>query len=141
VSEAVAARKNFLESYPGLKRVKEDLIPEDAARGYFIGFDGRIVLCDSDHLMLAGYLQNGENLVMKYATRLWYQEMKRLGIPFLYTNFVHDENIWQVPDREGYAEESGKLMADCIVRAGENFGLNCPMAGNFKIGMNWLETH
>jgi len=141
VGEAVQARKQFLDGYPGLKRVKQEIIPEDAERGYFVGFDGRLVFCDSEHLMLAGYLQNGENLIMKYANRLWWNELRKLGIPFQQVNMVHDEFQTLVLDEEGYPEEAGKVMAQSIVQAGIDLGVKCPQAGKAKIGMNWYDTH
>jgi DNA polymerase-1 len=80
--DAEAAVAKFIAAYPGLKLLREDRIPRDAARGYFQGFDGRFVKCDSEHLMLAGYLQSGESTIMKYATQLWQAEAreKRLNI-------------------------------------------------------------
>ena len=141
VGEAVQARKQFLEGYPGLKRIKQELIPADAERGYFEGFDGRKVFCDSEHLMLAGYLQNGENLIMKYANRLWQTELKKLHIPFQQVNMVHDEFQTLVLDEEGFPEEAGKVMAQSIVQAGIDLGVKCPQAGKAKIGMNWYDTH
>lgn len=46
-SDAKAAVNNFLEFYPGLKELKQSRIPRDAARGYFVGLDGRKVVCHS----------------------------------------------------------------------------------------------
>ena len=141
VGEAVVARKSFLEGYPGLKRLKEEIIPDDAARGYFVGFDGRKVFCDSEHLMLAGYLQNGENLIMKYAERLWYNKLKELKIPFKLANMVHDEWQTQILDEDGMPEIAGQEMANSIVQAGIDLGVKCPQAGTPKYGYNWLQTH
>jgi len=92
-------------------------------------------------LMLAGYLQNGENLIMKYANRLWQTELKKLHIPFQQVNMVHDEFQTLVLDEEGYPEEAGKVMAQSIVQAGIDLGVKCPQAGKAKIGMNWYDTH
>src|SRR5690606_29196219 len=72
---------NFISSYPKLKDLKRTQIPADARRGYFIGLDGRKVICDSEHLMLAGYLQNGEAIIMKGACIEWQNELRRQGIP------------------------------------------------------------
>ena len=68
----------------------------DASRGYFDGLDGRKVQCNSEHLMLAGYLQNGEAVVMKHANVLWQKELKGLGIKYNQVDFVHDE--WQTEE-------------------------------------------
>jgi DNA polymerase-1 len=145
--------EQFIEYYPGLKKLKKDIIPEDAKRGYFQGFDGRWVKIVGDeqrsreHFCLAGYLQNGETVVMKHAMRRWYTNLRHMGIPFLIVNFVHDEWQTEVPDYN-----TGLIVAheqaSAIKYAGEYLNLNCPMAGSIlsshgkiAIGSNWLETH
>lgn len=139
-NEARSAMEAFLSYYPGLRGLKDHRIPVDAARGYFIGLDGRLVACDSEHLMLAGYLQNGEAVIMKTANLIWIDKLKKEKIPFRQVNFVHDE--WQVEVQSlTDATKAGTLMIQAIEEAGIKLKLNCPLAGNSKIGRNWLETH
>lgn len=64
MKEAEQAVNNFIKAYPGLERLKKEVIPSFVRKGFFNGFDGRPVVCDSEHLMLAGMLQNGEKVVM-----------------------------------------------------------------------------
>ena len=146
--EAKAAVAQFIERNPGLKRLKEEVIPRDAERGYFEGLDGRLVMCDSAHHMLAGYLQNGECVIMKRANILWRQRLREEGIPFMQVNFVHDE--WQTEvDRDmALAKRVAEIQADSIRQVGLDLNLNCPMAGSFinthkelAIGANWSLTH
>jgi DNA polymerase-1 len=144
--EAREALDNFIESTPGLKRLKKKEIPKDASRGYFEGLDGRLILCDSEHKMMAGYLQNGEAVCMKWATRLWYNRLKQEGIPFWLINFVHDE--WQTETLdERYnneltlAEYTGKVQVWALEQTGLELNLKCPLTGESKIGYNWFETH
>lgn len=135
------ARERFLEAYPGLKELKENIIPGDARRGYFVGFDGRLVKCDNEHLMLAGYLQNGETVVMKHANILWRKWLDERGIPYRQCNFVHDEWQTRVMGGRGTAELVGDLQARAIEVAGESLGVKCPLKGDYRIGNNWYETH
>jgi DNA polymerase-1 len=138
--EAREAVDRFLSYYPGLRALKDYRIPSDADRGYFIGLDGRAVACDSEHLMLAGYLQNGEAVIMKTANLIWRENLKKEGIPFRQVNFVHDE--WQVEVNSlTDATKAGTIMVSAIEEAGVKLKLNCPLAGNSKTGRNWLETH
>ena len=133
-------KQQFIEAYPGLERLREETIPKDARRGYFQGFDGRLVACSSEHLMLAGYLQNGEAVIMKHANVEWRTRLLRDAVPFWQRNFVHDE--WQTEtDTERNAHRVGRTQAEAIRLVGERFRLNCPMAGNYNIGKNWLDTH
>lgn len=139
VIRAEEAVDNFVRAYPGLARLKTEVIPADARRGYFEGFDGRLVRCSSEHLMLAGYLQNGEQVIMKHARRLWKKELDEKAIWHKQVNFVHDE--WQTVCLLPSAIAVGQIQARAIVNAGQDLGVNCPQAGEFKIGLNWAETH
>lgn len=148
IAEAKEAIANFLKRYPGLKQLKTKQIPADAKRGYFEGFDGRLVLCDSEHLMLAGYLQNGESVIMKTANLIWRTELQRLKIPFKQVNFVHDEWQTEVQNDMDIATKVAEIQADAIRQAGEVLNLRCPMAGSIMnahkklaIGRTWSETH
>ncbi len=135
------ALDRFVRSYTGLARFKKEVVPRDAKRGFFQGLDGRCVKCDSEHHMLAGYMQNYEAVIMKYANLLWRKELDDLGIKYRQVNFIHDE--WQT---EVFADLEtagivGRIQADSIRKIGESFGLRCPMGGTYRIGKNWTETH
>lgn len=140
IAQAKKAEQNFLDSLPELRKVKKLIVPRDASRGYFIGLDGRKVECSSEHLMLAGYLQNGEAVVMKHATVKWTGKAKREGIRFRLLDLVHDE--WQVecPTKEE-AERIGKLMCESLEEVGRDLDLFCPLSGEYTIGKNWRDTH
>lgn len=134
------AKKNFIEAYPGLARLRTEVVPKDARRGYFQTFDGRFIVCDSEHLMMAGYLQAGEMCIMKHANVLWRRWADEQGIPYVQRNFVHDE--WQTTTSgESNALTLGRLQCEAITQVGLHFGLHCPMAGETRYGKNWYETH
>lgn len=148
IEEARVACNNFLENYPGLKDLKQYKIPYDASRGYFLGLDNRYVLCNNEHLMLAGYLQNGEAIAMKRANVLWRTKLISEGIPFWQVNFVHDEFETETVNDIEIAKYIAKVQADSIRQVGEDLKLKCPLAGSYinshgklTIGTNWYETH
>jgi DNA polymerase-1 len=158
-AEAKEANENFIEKYPGIKFIKTRVIPEDAAKGFFEGLDGRCVYIYGDdedqrrHFAFAGYLQNGEKIIMSRALRIWYPKL--LKFPgFKIRNFVHDE--WQFCVKRDYdvALEAANIVSDSIAEAGKILKLRCPMAGSIlatqkgpdgkprmAIGDNWMETH
>jgi DNA polymerase-1 len=138
---ARSARGAFVGGYPGLEALKNDKIPCDASRGYFEGLDGRYVVCDSEHLMLAGYLQNGEAVVMKMANIRWRSQLIKERVPFWQVNFVHDEWQTETIDDDDVANYIKQVQAQAIVDVGIELGLNCPLAGSGGSGYNWLETH
>lgn len=146
-AEAKKANDDFITFYPGLRALKSNLIPRDAARGYFEGFDGRYVSIVGDdqgsreHFCLAGYLQNGETIVMKRAKQLWYPRLVREKVPFELVNFVHDEWQTQVNADKAVAEYVSQVQKDAIREAGELLNLLCPMSGSSDIGHTWKDTH
>lgn len=148
-TQAKEAVDSFLEFYPGLKALKSKQIPADASRGFFIGLDGRKVVCSSEHLMLSGYLQNGEKVIMAMCGVIWEAELRERGIPFEVLNWVHDE--WQVmcPDDDEIAAQITDAQLRSFITVTEMLKLRCPMAGTtttnpdtgFIGGYNWKETH
>lgn len=146
-SQAKDAVGNFLNFYPGLKKLKDEIIPNDAARGYFIGLDGRKVACDSEHLMLAGYLQNGEKVIMSLAGLMWQDELDARNIPYEFLLWVHDE--WQIAieDNDDLAKEVSDLQIQAFHKVGELLNMKCPLEGTTSIhngfigGYTWQETH
>lgn len=135
------AKRLFTEAYPGLAKLRKEIIPRDASRGYFKSFDGRIVCCDSEHLMMAGYLQTGEACIMKHANVLWRKELDERGVTYRQVNFVHDEWQTEVDGDRSTAELVASIQQRSIRTVGERFNLKCPMDGDSRIGMNWYETH
>jgi DNA polymerase-1 len=140
-SEADKAKENFLQRYPGYAHLRNVQTPRDADRGYFVGVDGRKVNVRDKHRVIAGYLQNTEVVVMKTANLIWQDQLEAEGIPFKQVDFVHDEWQTECPRDRRLAEYIGEVQARAIVLAGEKLRLNCPMAGNFRVGRNWYQTH
>lgn len=138
VSVAKAIKEYMYTIYPGLKTLR-DRIRTDAERGYFINLDGRPVKCDSEHKMLAGYLQAGEASIMKVAVRRATEKLQEARLPFKLVNMVHDEMLFLGPSNE--APEAKKITEEAIAWAGQELKLNCPMKGEGKYGLNWLEVH
>jgi DNA polymerase-1 len=138
--QASNANNQFLDAFPELKKLKQHKIPTDASRGYFIGLDGRKVPCNSEHLMLAGYLQNGESVIMKHSNVLWYKWLKEAKIPFWQADFVHDEWQTETTSKE-YADIIGEEQCRSIEQVGKDLGLFCPLAGKHSVGKSWAQTH
>jgi DNA polymerase-1 len=137
--EAKIAVESFIAYYPGLRELKRSTIPADAARGYFVGLDGRFVRCDNAHLMLAGYLQNGESVIMKLACQYWHSRLILEKVPFRFVNDVHDE--WQTECPESVSEYIQAVQIESFPIIGDRLKMNCPLAGSGSIGHNWMETH
>ena len=131
-------KDSFLKATPALADLKAN-VAESAAKGYVTGLDGRKVFIRSEHAALNSLLQSAGALIMKQALIILdkYATMYRLDYKFV--GNIHDE--FQVEVREDQAERFGQLAASCIEAAGIHFKLRCPLAGDYKVGANWAETH
>lgn len=138
-AEAKGAIENFLGFYPGLAELKRTRIPRDAERGYFEGLDGRFVVCNDAHFVLAGYLQNGEAVIMKRAQRIWAAKLDRERVFWKLHTWPHDE--WQTSARPDEAAYVGSVQADSIRIAAEELKMNLPFAGETRSGATWAQTH
>lgn len=136
-------KDRFLKNLPALKKLKDRLRQRVDETHSIIGLDGRVLPCESAHLAMGSLLQGFEAVVMKKATWLLYQDLTSRGfvhgVDFGFCVMVHDE--WQLSARKEIADEVGKAAGAAIAKAGEMFESLCPLAGAYKIGKNWAETH
>lgn len=140
-SLATAAISSFLNNTPGLKRLKEVEIPRDARRGYFVGLDGRRVKNNSEYLMLAGYLQNGESIAIKMWTVLKMRMAREAGLNVKLLAVVHDETQTKVVGSYEDAAMFASLEAGAMHEVSKKLGMFCPLTVSSNIGVNWKETH
>lgn len=146
--EAKQSIERFISFYPGLKLLKSEGIPADARKGFFRGFDGRLVIPkgedqnEREYYMLGGYLQNGEAVIMKKAYAIWSKQMEEEGIIYKYVNWIHDEWQIELPTKDlTIAKRCGIIQVQAIEEVGRLYNLNCPLTGESKIGTNWQQTH
>ena len=131
-------KDQFLSALPSLAALKTRA--SDAAKtGGLVGLDGRIIEIKSAHFALSAYLQGAESCVMKWAMIDWQLEVRRLKLDAKQVAIVHDE--FQIEVHKDQADIVGKTVVNSIIKAGTHFKMNCPMDGEYKIGLNWSETH
>ena len=131
-------QRDFLTNLPSLKTLRDKVISA-AESGYLTGLDGRLLHVRSTHAALNTLLQSAGAIVMKRAVILLTESCKEWKINYRLLGQIHDEI--QVEVQENQAEPFGDLAVHCIKQAGEDFKLNCPLDGNYKIGTTWRETH
>ncbi|MFN3582794.1 DNA polymerase [Phenylobacterium sp.] len=136
------ARRRIEEGLPALGKLQA-LVKEKAKRGYLKGLDGRLLHVRSQHSALNTLLQGGGAIVMKKALVLCYRAFLERGWQhgreFAFVANVHDE--FQKEVQEQHADTAGQIAAWSIARAGEAFGLKCPLAGAYQIGHSWADSH
>lgn len=142
LSGARDALARYSSSLDGLQRLLKEDIPRDAARGYFVGIDGRKVAYDKEHGMLAGYLQSAESIILKRTAWRGREECIRRGYDVKLLNLVHDEIQTEVGTTDrAIAEEVGQIFADGYKGAAEYYRLRCPFAGGVSLGTTWQNSH
>lgn len=131
-------KEKFLTNTPSLRDLRER-VSVASGRGYVLGLDRRRVYVRSEHSALNTLLQSAGAIVMKKALCLLDEYATLWGLDYRFVGNIHDEIQTEV--REDQAEKFGRLAVSCIEAAGQHYKLNCPLAGEYKIGDNWSETH
>ena len=131
-------KDKFLRNTPSLGKLRER-VSLAAGRGYVYGLDGRRVYVRSEHAALNTLLQSAGAIVMKKALALLDEYATKWKIDYNFIGNIHDEIQTEV--RANKADVFGRLATSCIEAAGIHFKLNCPLAGDYKVGDTWAETH
>lgn len=130
----------FFRNVPGLKQLIENIQYEfKHNKGRLETIDGGFVLCPSLNAALNYKIQSAGAIVMKLTTILLDEQAKREGLWFAKVGDIHDEG--QLETRADTADDLGRMAVACITRAGEELGFRVPLTGDYKVGINWSETH
>lgn len=132
-------KSRFLKNTPSLKSLRETVGRIAANSGTLPGLDGRRLQVRSEHAALNTLLQSAGAIVMKQALVILNDELRRAKIDYKFVANVHDE--WQIEVEESRADDVGKLGAKSIELAGVSLNMRCPLAGEYKVGNSWKETH
>lgn len=131
-------KERFLGNTPALESLRERVV-RASGRGYIRGLDGRRLHVRSGHAALNTLLQAAGAVVMKKALVILDKYAKEWELDYKFIGNVHDEVQTEV--REAHADKFGWLGVECLKAAGIEFGLRCPLDGEYKIGTTWAETH
>lgn len=137
--EGQKLKADFLKNTPSLKELREKVGRIAENTGTLPGLDGRRIHVRSAHAALNSLLQSAGAIVMKQALVILNDELRKAKIDYKFVANVHDE--WQIEVEESRAEEAGKLGAKAIELAGVSLNMRCPLAGEYKVGNSWKETH
>jgi len=137
-TEGKKLKSDFLDNTPALSFLRKRVI-QDSDKGWIMGLDGRKLHIRSSHAALNTLLQSAGAIVMKRAVVLLDKFAKEYNINYKLVGQIHDEIQAEV--QESQADFFGSLGVDCIKKAGIDFKLNCPLDGEYNVGMTWKETH
>ncbi|MCD7896357.1 MAG: DNA polymerase [Planctomycetaceae bacterium] len=143
IQEGKKLRAKFLRGLPALRSLIDTVKATARERGYLRGLDGRKLHVWSLHAALNTLLQSAGALVMKLALVIadWLLQAEGLvpGLDYEFVLNIHDE--FQAEVVPHLAEKVGECLASAIHAAGQFFNFRCPLAGEYKVGANWAETH
>ena len=131
-------KEKFLANTPALGRLRER-VGVASGRGYVLGLDRRRVAIRSSHAALNSLLQSAGAIIMKKALCLLDEYATIWGLDYHIIGNIHDEIQTEV--RADNAERFGQLATSCVEAAGLFYKLNCPLAGDYKVGNTWADTH
>ena len=131
-------KEKFLGNTPALGRLRER-VGVASGRGYVLGLDRRRVAIRSSHAALNSLLQSAGAIIMKKALCLLDEYATIWGLDYHIIGNIHDEIQTEV--RADNAERFGQLATSCVEAAGLFYKLNCPLAGDYKVGNTWADTH
>jgi len=144
-AEGKEIKREFFRACPSLEKLIRG-VSRAAGRGYLLGLDGGLLRIrrGSDGRLqrnkaLNVLLQGAGAIVMKKSMVILDEWVKERGLDAKKVIDMHDEAQWEVAEKD--VEEFTELAPMCIVRAGEHFNLNVPLAAEAKVGMTWAETH
>ena len=114
-------------------------------RGYMITVDGRKVFIRKkdgkikDYTALNTLIQSSGSAVVKKATVLLDEMVRKEGLDAFQVCHMHDEFIYESSVKD--SKRVAILQKQCIIDTSNYYNLRCPLEGDAKIGQTWLEVH
>lgn len=129
------AAELFMSKVPGVKKLKDTVIPKWTRQGYLVGLDGRRVPVPSNHLGLAAALQSFEKVVVAHAmVRLekWNAEME---FDLKFRSWIHDEIVCSVDEK--WVDKCGDKFVEFVRQVGLDFKSLAPLTAAWSKGKTW----
>lgn len=137
-------RALLMKNMPALGYLTRD-VAGAAKRGYLTILDGRRVSVRHEHAAFNTLLQSTAAVIARYWVVDWSKAMTvRFGPPswqgqWVGLGIIHDEI--ESAARIADPEQVGKMCADAAAAQAARFDFRCPIAAEYKIGLNWRDVH
>ena len=143
IAEGKRLKRKFFGNMPAFERLITAIKTKFRTVGYLKGLDGRELRIRSEHSSVNLLFQSAGAIIMKQTLINFWKSLKECNLIhqrdyWLVVN-VHDEFQWECP--EDIAKRLGERAGTSIKQAGIDLGVRCPLDGEWKVGMNWSETH
>lgn len=138
-------KKSFMRNVPAYKYLK-DKLELQAKRGWVPALDGGKLHVRSAHKALNVSLQSAGALIAKQWGLLIDEYLEEEGLihgvggDYYFCVFSHDEYQIAARDME-VAQKICEVGKRAVKEAEKHFEYLCPLDCEFKIGLNWADTH
>ena len=129
---------NFLDSLPSLAELRSK-VDNKARSGYIPGLDGRKLHVRHQHAAMNLLLQGAGAIICKQWIVFIDQLIKKHKLDVKLVASIHDE--YQFDCRKNQAEQFGKLTREAMKLTEKELNVRCPLDSEYKVGLNWSETH
>lgn len=129
---------NFLAALPALAQLRSD-VDKTSRSGYIAGLDGRKLHVRHQHAAMNLLLQGAGAIVCKQWVVFIDQLIKKHRLDVKLVASIHDE--YQFDCRKDQAEQFGKLTREAMKLTEKELNVRCPLDSEYKVGLNWSETH
>lgn len=138
-------KNKLMKNIPSLGRLMNQVREFVERNGYIPSIDGRKIHIRKFegrylvHTALNALLQASGSIVVKRALILADKAITIEGLDARQILYVHDEA--QFVCNRDIAEHVGEILIDSFRASGKYYNLRIPIDGEYKIGINWGETH
>ena len=140
-------KERYFQDVPTLSRFI-DKVKRAAGKGWLRGLDGRRLYMRRDRngridrkKAVNTLLQAAGAIIMKRSCTILWDDVKHAQIDAHKVLDMHDEGQSEVLNDSYHIKKYSELAEQSIIKAGEFYNLNIPLAADVKIGNNWAETH
>jgi len=138
-ADGALLRQRFFTGLPKYGKLMER-IEQGIKKKWLMGLDGRKLYVRHNHAGLNTLMQSAGSILVKAATSYTHKKLRRLGIPFEQIIHMHDEAQFETTT-EANAKIIGETFDEAMRWAEKRFKVRCPLAGDYKMGRNWMECH
>jgi hypothetical protein len=138
-NEGNKAKDAFLNRWPALAKLTEQVKAVAQQRGYLKGLDGRRIYTDEAYKAFNYLIQGTEALLMKRTIVRINEEFEEKGIEAKQLLFYHDECTWEIDPKDSV--EAERIIRYWFKEAPAELGVTIMEAGDCKIGKDYLEVH
>jgi len=133
------AKDAFLNRWPALASLTEQVKNVAQQRGYLRGLDGRRIYTDEAYKAFNYLIQGTEAILMKRTIVRINEAFEEEGIEAKQLLFYHDECTWEISPQD--TERAEHIIRKWFVEAPKELGVTIMEAGDCKTGKDYLEVH